>query len=168
MKKIQLFLTALVFITILAISSCSSEEPKTGTSSQEQKTQTSQKPTSTQDTKQLLGWWEETDSWSLNFQTRQLEKNPSVLPFYREFTENYACQVYDSKYHCTRNVQYTIDGNKILYEGVSGYYEEWEIIDGKLELTKFQGSGSKAVAGSKSLYKKVSEPTSPNQKLNKQ
>jgi len=150
-------------ITIILLSSCASKESQKSMLPQTQEQKTEAKSAS--DTKQLLGWWEETDSWSLNFQTRQLEKNPSVLPFYREFTENYMCQIYDSKYHCTRNVPYTIDGNKIIYGSVSGYYEEWEIIDGKLELTKFQGSGSKAVAGSKSLHQRVSKPTSPNQKI---
>ena len=38
---------------------------------------------------ELLGWWEEVESWSLDFQTGKLKKDETAFPFMREFTDNY-------------------------------------------------------------------------------
>ena len=96
---------------------------------------------------ELFGWWEEEGSF----------------PFYREFTKNYFCNNYDAKFHCVKNDRYTASGDTITYEGAGvGLSEKWKLVDGKLEITQFSGGRQ---MGNKSVYKKVSEPTSPDRKL---
>ena len=95
----------------------------------------------------LIGWWEEEGGF----------------PFLREFTKNYFCNQYDAKFHCVKNARYTASGDKLTYESSSaGLSERWKFANGKLEITQF--SGGKQV-GSISVYKKISEPTSPDRAL---
>lgn len=134
------------FVVAIFLISCSSQES--------QKT--------AQDAKQLLGWWKEVESWSLDFQTSQLKKNEQAFPFLREFTEKYTCQQYDAEFHCIKNLAYTVSGNKLTYEGIAGYSEEWRIVEEKLELVKKDPKGKTL---SKSLSAKVSGQTSPDRKI---
>ena len=105
--------------------------------------------------KELLGWWEEVEDWSLDPQTGQLKKNEKPLHFFKEFTDKYYCVQYAARDKCVDNVLYYPSGNKIFLEGSSGFYPyaEWRIIDGKLELKGGAGGG-------KELYIKISPPTS--------
>lgn len=100
-----------------------------------------------QDPGLLIGWWEDQGGF----------------PFYREFTKNYICSQYDAKFHCVKNNRYTVSGDKLTYEGTAAKLSErWRVVDEKLEITQF--SGGKQV-GDVSIYKKVSEPTSPDREL---
>ena len=146
MKQKIILISVLLSIIMTLFTGCSSQES--------QKT--------AQDAKQLLGWWEEVESWSLDPQTGQLKKNEQAFPFLREFTEKYTCQQYDAKFHCIKNLPYTVSDNKLTYEGSAGYSEEWKIIEEKLELVKKDPKGK---VFSKSLSAKVSQQTSPDRKI---
>lgn len=106
--------------------------------------------------KELFGWWEEVESWSLDSNTGQLKKDPQAFPFQREFTDKYFCTQYSGKFICANNVIYSVNGNKISVEGLIGFYE-WRIVGGLLELTS---KGSKGPAFNKALSKKIGLPTS--------
>ncbi len=87
----------------------------------------------------LIGWWEEEGGF----------------PFLKEFTDQYFCTQYSSRSTCADNVRYRVEGNRILLEGQSGFYEyaKWRMVGGKLELTGGPGGGV-------SLHKKTGPPTS--------
>ncbi|MEK6949550.1 MAG: hypothetical protein AABX34_04965 [Nanoarchaeota archaeon] len=153
---------ALAISFVLFLSSCASKESEiTSPLKTQQEKQATQKEAA-QDNKQLLGWWEEVESWSLDPQTGNLKKNEQTFPFLREFTEKYTCQQYNAKYYCVKNLPYSISGNKITYESIAGYSEEWRIVEEKLELVKKDPKGK---IFSKSLSAKVSQATSPDRKL---
>ncbi len=105
---------------------------------------------------ELLGWWEEVESWSLDFQTGKLKKDETAFPFMREFTDNYFCTQYSSKSTCANNIRYSVNKNKILLEGAPEYYE-WNIADGRLGLVSKDAKGR---VFNKSISKKIGPPTS--------
>jgi len=114
-------------------------------------------PSSTaENPRELLGWWEEVESWSLDFNTGQLKKDSQAFPFQREFTDTYFCTQYSAKFTCANNIIYSVSGNKISLEGSSNFYE-WRIIDGRLELTS---KDSKGRVFGKALHKNIGPPTS--------
>lgn len=161
-KKRGSLILILGIIIIVFISGCSPQEPQKAADNQEQKVQATEPQKAAQDPKKLTGWWKEIESWSLDFQTGQLKKNEQAFPFLREFTEKYTCQQYDAEFHCIKNLPYAASGNKLTYEGVAGYSEEWNIVEEKLELAKKDPKGKTL---SKSVSAKVSPQTSPDRKI---
>lgn len=120
---------------------------------------------SEQDSKKLLGWWKQVESWSIDPSTGQLKENAEAFPFYKEFTANYACTQYSvsgSTYSCSANTFYTVSGNKITYGEKSAYYEEWIVTNGKLEILQ---KNSKGKVFNKSIWIWVASPTSPDKQL---
>lgn len=162
MKKLQnFFLFFFIFLLILTIG-CKVKVQQTFDTpsvSDEQRTRAIvQEPTQTSNP--LVGVWEITESW-IPDSTGQLQK-VTETGFYMEFTENSKCVAYtifEGKFKCLAYIPYTVTENKLTYGNITG---EWEIVDGKLELTGKNFEGKIA----KSIYVKVPDPKSLKKKIN--
>ena len=132
------------------------QKPSQSNPSSNQTSKTKTPPPPAVNPKELLGWWEEVESWSLDFNTGQLKKDSQAFLFQKEFTDKYFCIQYSAKFTCADNIIYSVSGNKISLEGSSNFYE-WRIVDGRLELTS---KDSKGRVFSKALNKNIGPPTS--------